>query len=280
MARQSRRSRAKRHQEPERDDIFSQFEGATPGYRGDMRRDEPSEGEGGAKEPTMRELLDRIANLQGQVETLRELPDRAPAPVQQQEQRTSPKDVKFTLDGLPNPIENPDEYNRLLTERVNAFVQANGESVRQDVTERVNSTTSAERMRREFYGQFPEWEEHDKIVGLVAAEVAEERGLTPAAIAKAPRKFYNAVAEKLDKQYGALVDDAGGDADGDDEAFYEPKRRRRERREDDQQDDGRTAGMFSGMEAGGRPLPTRKRTSEQGDMIAELHAEQRKSGFF
>lgn len=281
MARQSRRARSRRGQEPARDDIFTHFEASTPRARDRDASEDPETD----REPTARELLERIAGLQGEIKALRERPEptmraqEAPAAA-----AVTAKDVKFSTEGLPSPLENLDEYNRLLTERINAFVAANGEAVRADVQGRVESTTSAERMRREFYSANPEWEDHDKIVGIVAAEIAEEQGLTPAAIAKKPRAFYNAVAKRLDERYGALIADRDDDDEADEPDDYVPtyrrERNRDRRRERDDGDDGRTAGMFSGMEAGGRPTPSRKARQEQGDMIAELHAEQRKSGFF
>jgi len=267
MAKQSRRSRARRNDEPAREDIFTQFEAGTPEYRG-------REDDSGSKEPTVAELMAQIANLKGVVDTLRDRPEPAPAAREEPKQRIRPEDIQFSTDGLPNPLEDRAAYDKALAERIQTFVRANNEVVRSEVQGQVNQQTSAQRMRTEFFGAHPEWEEHDKIVGIVAAEVAEEWGPNATAIIQAkPKKYYKEVAKRLEAQYGALID-----ADDDDTTPYRPEPRQR-RREPDDGDDGRTAGMFSGLDGGGRPTE-RSQRKEGGDMIAELHAEQRKSGFF
>ena len=285
MAKQSRRSRARRNEEPARDDIFTHFETSAPEYRGR----EAAEDTGGSKEPTVAELMAQIARLQGQVEVLTDRPEPAPvaAPAQTQ-QRPRAQDIAFSTDGLPDPLHDRAAYDQALAERIQTFVRANNEVVRSEVEGRVQQTTSAERMRREFFGAHPEWAEHDKIVGMVAAEVAEEWSPQAATMIQAkPKRYYKEVAKRLTAQYGALVADRDDEDDDDDTPYRaEPRRTERERPRgvrnhgDDGDDDGRTAGMFSGMEGGGRPTEGRRAKAEGGDMIAELHAEQRKSGFF
>lgn len=291
MAKISRRPRAQRHEEPARDDIFAQFSEHGRQMGRDSRREEPDDDAGDGK-VTLEALQAEIARLQGRLEAVTDDRLLAPPPVQAApQQRMDPKEVRFSLEGLPNPLDDRDGYDRGLQERISAFVQAQNEAVRQELESKHAAKSSAEHHRQQFYAAYPEWEGKDKLVGLVAAEVAEELGANAQAfIEHRSTKFYERVAKKLEEQYGALIEDAGDRDDRDDDVpgFYgdrEPSRRTqqsRRRRHSDDGDDGRTAGMFSGMEAGGRPAATRRGRGKDGpgDMIAELHQVQRESGFF
>lgn len=281
MAKPARRTKREAAQEPPRDTIFHHFQ-----RTGRMQADPAMQP---ASDSDRDALLERISALESENAGLRE----APAAVQAAQlppaqTRKAPgadaRAVKLDFTGLPDPVADLNAYNAAVQQRVAAFVEAQTHAVREETTAKVEQTAATQRLWDGFKSFAPEWAEHDKIVGLVAAEIAEQVGTQGGDpynyMFKQSPAFYARLKKQLDEQYGGLVkqgDDDGEQGDnGNDDGAAAPGKRRKPA-DTDGEDDGRTAGMFSGQEAGGAPGKG-KPVAKKADLISDLHDIQRRMG--
>jgi hypothetical protein len=251
------------------DDIFAHFEahGRSIPYT-------PTEPQADPKKDTGQEaLLAQIAALQTQVSDLTQR-SMMQQPAARQEQTPSyvdPRTIKVSHEGLPDPLDNKDAYNQELTLRINAALEARDHALRQDVAGQSTTQATGERLWNDFIGKYGDWEQHEDLVGLMVEKVlndAKARGIdTQRYMLQNTQLFFQDVDKALRDRFGKLVE--SDEDEGETEAALRP---------DGSDDAGRTGGMFGGLETGGRPTSTKQ--TQGPDMIADLHAIQRKMGLF
>lgn len=220
-------------------------------------------------------IQERLAAMEAENRTLRELAMRpsAPAPVQAPVQ--APTQVDFN--GLPDPVTDMPGYQRELQARVNAALQGATAAVEQRVTSARSEEDQASALWTSFASRYPEWAEHEDLVGTIAQKTvaeAQRKGLdTQKYVFQNSDLFFSDVEKQLKSKYGRLVTQEEED-EGEDE-------RDDERAADLIEDDGRSAGIFGGQETGGKPAVGGKQAKmAEGDMVRDLHDLQRRSGFF
>lgn len=227
-------------------------------------------------------LIERIAYLEGQMKAaeatnrllMAEPPVAKPAAL-------GPQDVKFTLDGLPDVVEDHAGYQKALQERIASFVQAQVAAVKQDVNSQTEAQTRSQRLHKQFFDAHPEWEDHQEVVGLVARQVAEEAvasGINPERYMTLNAQQYIAdVNKRLTERYGALIADADESETDDAKAGLNADPRHGTPLFGEPAPDGRTAGIAGGVESGGKPAPGK---AAGKDMIGDLQDLQMKTGFW
>lgn len=253
---------------PADDDIFGHF--AAHG-----RPLGPDPGPAKAPDPQVAALLAKISGMEEQITSLQDGSRRqmmaAPAP-QQQQQRTDPSKLKLDLSGIPDPLENREKFEAELALRINALVDAREYGVRQELTQRTDQATASEQLWTGFTAKYEDWAEYPELVESVAVKLTQKaikEGIDPHKyMFQNTQVFYADVAKELGDRYGSLVAEKDPDPAG-------PSR---VSRAEQSEDTGRTGGIFSGQESGGKPTATRE--TQQPDMIADLHAIQRKTGFW
>lgn len=283
MAKPSRRARNAPHTDIPHGDIFAHFAAngrLTNQQAADARGDGDEEPNAGSKPVDSAELLARISRLEEQNTALLESQRRSlAAPADAGRSKPDYKAVKLDLTKLPDPIEHQAEHAAELQRRIDAYVQAKTADVKQELTEQNNQSTQAAQLWNGFKAAHPDWAEHEELVGTVAARVTQRaaaQGLDPQKyMFNSPQLFYADIVKELDAKYKPLIADKGDEGEGEGDPAPEPKAKKTAGQEDDA---GRTAGIFGGLESGGKPAAPGKPPA--GDMIADLHAMQRKSGYY
>ena len=289
MAKRPRNTRSAQRQPQRSDSIFDHF----ARHRPEMLPPEAPTATSAAPRP--RDYGREIADLKRQNEELqRQLSTPAiPRAPTVTKQTVEAKDVRFSMDGLPDPVTEPDKYNQEVERRFNAALEARSLAASQRAEAESASQQQSNALWSQFSELYPDWAEDQEKVRFAAEAVinaAKAKGLdTEAYITTFSSQFCKDVASKLEQTFGPLEsdeDDGDEDVDDgfdegfgeDDDGFEDEVPRNRSRKVDPNDDDGRTAGIFGGMESGGRPA--RGKTEPKGDMITDLIDVQRKSGFF
>lgn len=198
-----------------------------------------------------------------------------------------PKDVRLSLDGLPDPAVDPEKYNSELQTRLNATLEAQRAALLNESSVQSQQQQQAAALWTQFSEMYPDWAADEEKVRFAAESVinaAKAKGLdTEAYITTHASRFCEDVARKLEQTFGPLDsgdetgdDDADGEEGEDDFTAPTPRQPRQKAESDD--DDGRTAGIFGGIESGGNPA--RGKSEKKGDMISDLLVVQKASGFF
>lgn len=231
--------------------------------------------EGGKKEPTVSELMAKIAEMNGRFEQIEQ--DRAigmtlaTQPVATQP--VIPAEPKLDLTNLPDPVYNAKEFNEQLQARITANVAAL-------VDHRVvvqNAATAGQRSQEQaatalwdnFRSNYSDYAENEDQVAFAAQKVAEElrqKGVdVPRYMSSRQDMFMKDVTKKMDSIFGKPNGEVDVDLDDNDG----------NKGNDDVQ---RTAGIFGGNNSPTPRSPSGK--AAQGDMIAEIQEMQMKSGLF
>lgn len=163
---------------------------------------------------------------------------------------------------LPDPTLDPDGYRKAVEEAAEARVKALLDEQNRNFQQQNSAKTSADKMWTDFASAHSDYAEHQDRVEFAASQVVKDlqaKGIDPKRyMTTAQDKFFGDVVKRMDKVFG------------------KPKS------EDDTEDNepaSRTTGIFGGMESGGKPT-TGSDDEKPGDMIADLHALQRKAGFY
>jgi hypothetical protein len=178
---------------------------------------------------------------------------------------------KLDMTGLPNALDDPDAYNKELSNRVQAYTAASLQHA-----SKVSGTVSDRQDKiKGLWTDFntnPEYEDYDDQtkVGFAAQQVVERAKKRGVDVEKymlgATDKFFADVKAEYDKVFGAPgggtteeTDDGQG---GDDDTI-------------------RTAGIIGGLESSGKPTPNvASKKKETGDMVDELQNFQKNTGFY
>lgn len=163
---------------------------------------------------------------------------------------------------LPDPVEDLEGYNRAMLDRVDRLVEERLAQA-QGATEFDNQVSaSAQDLWSDFIGLHPEWEKfEDELDGYaqkLVQKVQARGGDGQSYMFGNSAKFFNDLHQYASARLGHLVD-GDGDDDGDGEEV------------------DRTAGVWGGS---GTPMPRTSNKPQAGDMIEDIKAIQKKSGFW
>lgn len=189
---------------------------------------------------------------------------------------------------LPDPALDPQGYDKALAERQR--IRMENERRRTEIESRKakSAEEKAAALQAAFADKYPEMAANDERMAFITSQVARKaakRGLDVERymLLNQPR-FIEDVATEYVKVFGdptELEDDEDYlEDDRRPAARAAPKRRANNRRRQEDDDDGRSAGIFGGTESGGRPGRGRDDDHDRGDMISDLQAMQRKTGFY
>lgn len=187
-------------------------------------------------------------------------------PRQEQPIDLGPAPGEVNLQGLPSPITEPERYGQELAKRVQAHTNAVASyNQRRADAERSSAQSHEQQINalwEDFSLQHPELAEYEDRVGFVAQKVvqaAQRRGIEPGRYMFQHQDiFFRDIIREYEKVFGATEEEEEGP---------EPQGAPADR----------TAGIFGGGPSGARPGP---KGPPAGDMIDDIRAIQRKSGFF
>lgn len=112
-----------------------------------------------------------------------------------------------SLDDLPDPLQNPTNYNRVLAERIAAREAALVQNVSQNVLSEVTRATALDSLWNRFNGQHTELAKKQTLLQGAAAVTFNElraRGLDPVAVAaQNPDSLISAIATRMQAELGA-----------------------------------------------------------------------------
>lgn len=226
------------------------------------------------KDPA-KELMERFSALTQQVDALAKA-NAALLQTQPKSPGTALQEPKLDLStGMPDPQYDNEAYNREVAARVQGFIQAKAQydnNLQAQTREEAEDKKSrADRLWADYKRLYPEKAEDSKRTLFAAQQVfddARARGIDPEKYMFTHREqFLKDVATQYDAVFGPTKTD-------DDTLEVEIGDDRRV----EHGDTIRTMGVFGGQ---GAPAGRRKAKGEDpGDMIADLQAEQLKSGFF
>lgn len=193
---------------------------------------------------------------------------------------------------LPDPAIDPAGYSEANLRRLR--VQNENDRRLREADDRKKKTVEekAEALQEAFAAKYPELaldQEKLDFVSVKVAQDAQKRGVdVQRYMFLTTDKFLDDVAKRYVKVFGEPEPLEDDDYDIEEDRSNNLRReasasrRRNSRRRSRQEDDdvvSRTSGIFGGNESGGRP--GRSRDDDRGpDMIDDLHAIQRKTGFF
>lgn len=257
------RKKAAPAQEPRADDIFAHFERHGRSLNADPA---PQDRAPATQSADLLARLDALEQNNAQLQDqLRRAHLAAPGGGGGGGGTAPPVPTKLDLTGLPNQIENPEEHARVLQERINAMVEGRDHVRRQEEAEAAARKQQSEGLWSGFAAAYPDWADHEDVVEVVSAKVAQKAkaaGMDMGKYFTTGRDiFFADVAKELNSRFGKLIDKEDAPAP----------------REDDNATDGRTAGIFGGSEAGGKPTTDRGAPSS---MMKDLQDVQRKMGLF
>lgn len=251
------RTPLKKQMEEQRNDIFSALstDGAAHMNGPDYQEPAPDAGKEGTKDPTA-ELYTKIGALEARLEQMTMMQMVQPEPVKINTQITPPQKKE-----LPDPTLYPEEYARAVHENIMSELNAKQQAEREQAQTKQQESSKYDALYEDFAIAYPEIAEHEDRLEFVAAQVvrdAQKRGIDPNRyMFQHQQKFMADIAARYEQVFGSKTDEGKGEED---------------------QDDGRSTSIFGGLEAG--PQGGRRQTPPQGDMIKEIHAEQRKMGLF
>lgn len=239
---------------------------------------------------------DRVAELEKALKELQEknAEERSDALLSQpshnnwQSQVTQDVETKPESIPLPDPALDPDGFSNATTRRAEIAYEnlrrrdAAQNKMAKDIDEKVADLWA------DFGDAYPEMSEDKDRIDYVATQVVKEatrKGLdiNRYMFGTGRERFMKDVVKKYTKVFG---DPETDEDDYDDNprsrrsASSVPSRRRSANRNRAEEDDGRSSGIFGGDESGGRP--NRRQTDDETgpSMIDDIHAMQRRTGFF
>jgi len=216
------------------------------------------------KQPDTAELLKRIDEMAKQIETVQRtnvaLMSAPPVNTSSIERK---KPQLLDLKDLPDPTMDREAFNTSLQERLNQAVTNITQAQRESLDSASAQQKAADDLWNEFSDKYEDYAEDKTKVEFAASKAVQKAKARGVDVQKymftARDQFFSDVKAEYDAIFGKQAEQE--DADVEDEA----------------DDNSRTVGIFGGVESGGKPSTTQP---QQGDMITDLHALQRKSGFF
>lgn len=197
-------------------------------------------------------LMERIAALETQTASLKGANDALMAQFDRPAPKIDPQPKGPTT--LPDPMLDAEGYGRGLEERIVGRLDAQRAAERAQQEEARRLEQQSNQLWETFSTRYPEYKEFPDRVEFVASRVSEaaaKRGVDLRRyMLQTPDQYLADVATEYQKVFGEKKDP-------------EPNR---------------TGGVFGGLETGGRPSPSAN-PPEAGDMIADIHAMQRRTGF-
>lgn len=187
----------------------------------------------------------------------------------------APEFAEVSFEGLPDPVADPENYQKQLNARINAALRTNVEAMagyQTDLQQQQASQASrTDGLWKEFAENHPKLAEHPDFVEVAARKViarANTRGLdTEKYMFSASAQFIEDVAKEMEGTFGKVLE-ADKDGDGD----------------EDKGEDGDNAAAASsdrtGLDIRPASKPNGKADDNPGDMIKDLHALQRAAGFY
>jgi len=188
---------------------------------------------------------------------------------------------------LPDPTLDPDAYAEAVRARIMGETQQLIDNSRQQYNTNQQGERDISDLWTDFGKQYADYAENEDRVEFaagVAARKAKARGLDIRKyMFQGREQFFSDVVKIMDDTFGKSGNDDDAGDTGEDDFDYEQNNRnqttrKRKATNTDDDNDGRTAGVFGGLESGGRPVNTNR--EQKGDMIKDLQEIQRKSGFF
>lgn len=221
---------------------------------GGVEQDEPTEKKG----PTIEELQTQIAEMNRRYDQMEKtnlaLMTRPPEIQNVQQTQQQVKDAD-----LPDPTMDPVGYANAVTARADKRLANFMDTQRTQSSEAQRQKSEADIIWDAFSTKYEDYAQDDEKLEFVSAKVLKDvqaLGIDPKRYMTTARdKFFTEVTTKYDEVFGKP-----GEETKDDEPAT------------------RTAGVFSGMESGGKPVTQQR--AEAGDMIKDLQEAQKKSGFY
>jgi hypothetical protein len=198
-------------------------------------------------------LTGQVAQLQGAQAALLAQPQiiyAQPGPMQHEQAND--------FVGLPDPLDDPDNYNRALNARIDQIVADRLAAYDNEVAAAQNQNATADQLWNDFASTYEEWADQPDRISFAAERVvnrAKARGIDVERYMFVTRdQFFKDVNEEATAVFGER-----GDEDGDGEV-------------------DRSAGLFG---ATGSPMPSVKTVDQTGsDMLKEITDMQKKTGFY
>lgn len=260
-----------------------------PFFAGMAHGEEP-EGDDGAQKtkeqaagPDISAVLEQIDRLNRRIDGVVQTGLQYQAPVYQPAasapaSAAPPQVPQVDFSKLPDPYMDLDAYNRALQEQVTAVVKSQmTQNAPSPAPAQPETAAIPDDAAQELWGDFSEaYPQYANSQGLVqfAAQNVVNKAIRRKIDANRyvfgqTEMFFADVDKELKKMLGGvkLEEPAGEKGKGDDADDPDP-------------DPSRTAGIFGGMESGGKPSGGKEGKEGPGDMIAELHALQRKDKYF
>jgi hypothetical protein len=241
---------------------------------GESADDGGEEGEKGDKTPDVTALLARLEALEAQNERLSRERTLYSGTQTQHQAPEPPQMPEIDMEGMPDPLDKPQEYQKELNARISAAI---GEhlSAQSAYEEQVRGVQMSQKEQvdalwADFNDQYPDLAEHSDLVEFAAQKVVQRavaRKMDPQRyMFGTPDLFFSDIEKEVKKKFGTALSVQGKDDEGDDGEEEEVP-----------QHATRTRGMFGGAASGGKPTGKWKGTAETpGDMIAELQEVQGK----
>jgi hypothetical protein len=232
--------------------------------------------------PTVEDLQKQVADLAKQLErsnTERLATIAAGTPVFQQQ--TPLEQPQVDTSGLPDPITDPEGFNKGLNDRISRAVETAQRNVSIEQSNQQSIQQRADALWEDFSEKYPWLKDKQDLVEFVAGKVAQRaqgKGLDLSRyMFVTPDLFFGDVIKGLgDLGVTQPSDEDPDGASGDTPATAQgaPQRPAQGSEPPD-----RTAGLFGGQDSGGRPAKGAEQDTP-GDMLKDLKDLQRASGYF
>lgn len=234
------------------------------------------------------DLKAKLAELQEQVnDRTNDLPYLQAPTYQSQVSPQAPVDVDVNTIKLPDPVQFPDEYADAVERRAELRLVNKQRKQEFDARQKTNLDNKLGELWADFGTDYPEMAENKDRIDFIAQKLAvqaAQRGVDPQHYMFNTRnRFMKDVAKLYVSTFGDPAEN-GQDIDDDPPArsrkTNSSNRRRASNRDREEEDNSRSSGIFGGNESGGRP--SRRGVEDETDysMLDDIHAMQKKSGFF
>lgn len=235
--------------------LNNSFSAYKPG--GDDPKNEPEN-----KGPTVEQLQAQIADMNRKFDTMERtnlaLMTQAPQIEQRQQQQTQVKDAD-----LPDPTLDPVGYSKAIEARADRRINDFITDQRTKSDEASKGKQEYETVWNAFSTKYEDYAGDNDKLEFVTTRVLNDAK----ALGIDPKKYMTVSRERFFDDVVKKYDDVFGKPEGDGEETTQ--------RDEPAQ---RTMGIFGGLDSGGKPVASGK--DQAGDMITDLQAMQKKSGFY
>lgn len=259
----------KRRSEVEIEDntsIFDHFDNMTKNSSQENTQSKEDKG------PSVEDLMQEIAGLKAKQDELSRTNMALMSATPQVQQYTPPQATQIKDEDLPDPTLYPAQYAAALEERTKKNIDAYFNQQNQKLQQEHAADKVYDDIWNTFSSKYEDYaDDPDKVeyaATLVIKEAARKGLDVKRYMTQATDQFVDDVKARMDVVFGPIRDE-------DDAAENMPRNRRRTA---DDEEPVRTAGVFGGLESGGRPA--KGADADKSDMIKDIHDLQRKTGFF